>query len=66
MNGTDEKVAAASSIPGAAAAYVNNIYAPNLESTNSKVDILLAQMSDLSFVLDDNLSIPKKVNSSNL
>ena len=66
MNETDEKVATTSSIPGAADAYEKNISASNLERTNSKLDMLLAQMSDLSFMLDDNLPIPKKVDSSNL
>jgi len=66
MNGTDEKVAAASSIPGAVDAHESNIPVSNFGRTNSKVDMLLAQMSDLSFRLDDNISIPKKVDSSDL
>ncbi|ONK69642.1 uncharacterized protein A4U43_C05F25210 [Asparagus officinalis] len=61
MNGMDEKIGAVSK---AAEAHENNIYAPNNESTNSNIEMLLAQMPDLSFMLDDKLSIPKKADGS--
>lgn len=57
----DEKIGVVSK---AAEAHENNIYAPNNESTNSNIEMLLSQMPDLSFMLDDKLSIPKKADGS--
>lgn len=66
MNGTHEKMNADSTAPEISNIGENFSAAQNLDSTDSKVQKLLSQMHDLSFMLENGLSIPKKAPDSGL
>lgn len=65
INGTDEERVVSSTVQGAPMSdgYSND---SDLETSNSKIEKLLSDMPNLSFMLDSNLSIPKKVDGSYL
>ncbi|KAJ6799832.1 uncharacterized protein M6B38_204510 [Iris pallida] len=65
ISGTDEERVVSSTVQGAPMSdeYSND---SDLETSNSKIEKLLSDMPNLSFMLDSNLSIPKKVDGSYL
>ncbi|PKU60289.1 uncharacterized protein LOC110114020 [Dendrobium catenatum] len=65
-NQSNEKIGTATALSSGSDINANTPNASDLDASQYKVDMLLAQMPDLSFMLEESLYIPKKPSSSEL